>query len=285
MTQQKTIHVALTGLPNAGKSTLINALVGQKVSIVTPKAQTTRTKTLGIFNYNNTQMIFIDTPGLLSPEKKLHRDMMKAAWAGVNEAEYGYFLVDARKPDMKKNVEFIKQLAAKKIPLSLILNKVDATDKPSLLKLTTEFMDVHPFEEVFMISALKQKGLDTLLNDLEKRASPNPWIYAEDTLTDMNDREFSAEITREKLMMLLQDEIPYGLKVDTESFEEIKGKLFIKQVITVERDTHRVIILGKGGSKIKEIGTASREALKHHYNMNIDLRLFVKVDQDWSRKT
>lgn len=285
MTKQKIIHVALTGLPNAGKSTLMNALIGQKVSIVTPKAQTTRNKTLGIFNYNDTQMIFIDTPGLLTPEKALHRTMMKAAWAGVNEAEYGYFLIDAKKPNMTKNAEFIKQLAAKKIPLSLVLNKVDATDKAALLKLTTELMDIHPFEEVFMISALKQKGLDTLLKDLEKRAHESPWIYDTDALTDMSDNEFAAELTREKLMMLLQEEIPYGLKVDTESFEEQGGKLFIKQVITVERDPHRVIIIGKRGSKIKEIGIAAREALSHHYGTKVDLRLFVKVDVNWMRKT
>lgn len=285
MTKQHCISVALTGLPNAGKSTLMNALIGQKVSIVTPKAQTTRTKTLGIFNYNDTQMVFIDTPGLLAPEKALHRTMMKAAWSGVNEAEYGYFLIDAKKPNRQKNAEFIKQLAAKKIPLSLILNKVDVTDKAALLKLTQELMELHPFEEVFMISALRQKGLDAILQDLEKRAPETPWIYEADALTDMNDNEFAAELTREKLMMLLQEELPYGLKVDTESFEEIKGKLFIKQVITVERDPHRIIVLGKRGSKIKEIGMAAREAMKHHYGMNVDLRLFVKVDPNWSRKS
>jgi GTP-binding protein Era len=283
-TQTRCGFVAVIGAPNAGKSTLINHLVGGKVSIVSPKVQTTRTLVRGIAMHNNAQIILVDTPGIFEPEKKLERAMVAAAWAGESEADMVMLVVDSARSG-KATDAIIRKMkdSERKKPAILVLNKTDTIKPPQLLALTQHFNDLYPFEATFMISALKGRGTEDVLNYLSKNIPEGAFHYPEDQMSDMPSRLLAAEITREKLFHALYQELPHALTVETESWEAFdNGSVKIAQTIYIERDTQKAIILGKGGQQIKSIGEASRHELEEILGQRIHLNLFVKVRENWA---
>ena len=275
-------YVALVGAPNAGKSTLMNRIVGAKVSIVTPKVQTTRARVIAVLVRGAAQIVFIDTPGIFDPKRRLERAMVAAAWTGAADADVVAVLVDAKAgigPDTNAIVAGLKKARRK---AGLVLNKIDLVPPAELLTLTAELNASGIFTDIFMVSALTGDGVEDLVAYLAGRMEEGPWLYPEDHLSDMNDRLFAAEITREKLFMALRQELPYSLTVETESWEEHKdGSVKINQVIYVERAGHRGIILGKQGQQIKQIGADSRAELAAHLGRKVHLFLFVKVREKW----
>ncbi|HTN61000.1 MAG TPA: GTPase Era [Devosia sp.] len=274
--------IALVGAPNAGKSTLLNALVGTKVSIVTHKAQTTRSQVRGVVTLDKAQLVFIDTPGIFAPKRRLDRAMVDSAWGGAGDADIVAFIVDAERGLTQELDSLLEGLANVKHPKILILNKVDTVKREHLLKLSETINTKLRFEATFMISALKGDGVADFMDWCIKHIPPGPWHFPEDHLTDLTMAITAAEITREKLFLRIHDEIPYNCTVETESFKIQKdGSYKIDQVIYVTRDTHKKIILGAGGQTIKTIGAESRKELMEMYEVPIHLFLFVKVREKW----
>jgi GTP-binding protein Era len=275
--------IALVGAPNAGKSTLLNSLVGTKVSIVTHKAQTTRSQVRGVVTEGTAQLVFIDTPGIFAPKRRLDRAMVDSAWGGAGDADIVAFLIDAEKgltPDIDSLLEGLANVSHPKI---LVINKIDTVKHESLLKLSEELNSRLRFEATFMISALKGHGVPDFMAWCTKHIPPGPWHFPEDHLTDLTMAITAAEITREKLFLRIHDEIPYNVTVETESFKIQKdGSYKIDQVVYVTRDTHKKIILGAGGQTIKAIGAESRRELMEMYEVPIHLFLFVKVREKWA---
>ncbi len=276
--------VAVIGAPNAGKSTLVNALVGAKVSIVSPRVQTTRSIVRGIAMFGNAQVIFADTPGIFQPKKRLERAMVAAAWTGAADAEVILLVVDAAKGRLDPDSErIVADLKASGRTALLALNKVDLADKGKLLDLTTQLNTAGAFSEIFMISALTGDGLDQLRESLVALMPRGPWMFPEDEVSDMPARMLASEITREKLFLNLRQELPYSCAVETERWEEKNdGSLRIEQVIYVSRETHRPIVLGNGGQRIKSIGAASRLELGRLFERPVHLFLHVKVNERWN---
>ncbi|WP_445681981.1 GTPase Era [Radicibacter daui] len=275
--------VALLGAPNAGKSTLLNRLVGSKISIVTPKVQTTRSRVLGILMHDHSQIIFVDTPGLFKPKKRLERAMVAAAWGGAQDADMSVLVVDvSRKDPMDDNADIIDALKAQGRPVILALNKIDLMDREKLLKLSESFWATGVFSDVFMISAHKGHGVPHLAEFLAGKVPQGPYLYDEDQLSDMPMRLIAAEVTREKLFLNMHDELPYSLTVETESWED-KGErgIRIEQTIYVQREGQRKIVLGEGGQAIRKIGTQARAELTNMMERPVHLFLFVKVREDW----
>lgn len=274
--------VALIGAPNAGKSTLLNRFVGAKVSIVTHKVQTTRTRVLGVAVADNAQIVFVDTPGIFQPKRRLDRAMVAAAWEGAKDADKVVMLVDATtgiRPDVETIIEGLKKNNRRVV---LALNKVDAVKRESLLELAAQLNDTGVFSDVFMISALKGHGADDLLAHLVSAMPEGPFMFPEDQLTDMPMRLLAAEVTREKLFLNVHQELPYELTVETETWEEFKdGSAKVEQTIYVRRESQRSIILGKGGQRVKKIGAEAREELQEMLGRKIHLFLFVKVRDRW----
>jgi GTP-binding protein Era len=274
--------VALLGAPNAGKSTLLNHLVGAKVSIVTPKVQTTRTRVLGITMREEAQIVFVDTPGIFQPKRRLDRAMVAAAWAGAADADIVVLLVDAQKGvtgDARRIVEGLQKAGRKAI---LALNKIDLVRRDKLLELAANLNESGIFTDIFMISATTGDGVDDLAELLVGRLPEGPWLYPEDQLSDMAERQLAAEITREKLFLQLRQELPYALTVETEEWEDKPdGSVRIAQIIYVQRDSQKSIVLGKGGQMIKAVGAASREELEGMMGCRVHLFLFVKVREKW----
>jgi GTPase len=298
--------VALIGAPNAGKSTLINALVGSKVSVVSRKAQTTRTSVRGIVLEGSAQIIFVDTPGLFAPKRRLDRAMAASAWAAAADADVLALLIDARhelgasaKSDrsaaavdapgqspsgsLNEQTETILQaLRDSKVRKVLALNKIDLVDRPALLALSERLNEALKFEETFMISAATGDGLDQLRARLGRMMPPGPWLYPEDQITDAPIRSLAAEITREKLFERLHDELPYQATVETDSWKELPdGSVRIEQTIFVSRESHKKIVIGEGGRTIKSIGTAARKEIAEANDGPVHLFLFVKVRANW----
>lgn len=275
--------VAILGAPNVGKSTLVNRMVGSKVSIVSPKVQTTRTRVLGIVMAGHAQIVLIDTPGVFAPRRRLDRAMVAAAWGGAADADRIAFLVDAERKldrDSKAVLERLAQM--KNAPADAVINKVDLVNKPDLLLLATELNETGLFENIFMISAEKGDGVDDLIAHFAKSVRPGPWMFPEDQLSDMPERLLAAEITREKLYLQLRKELPYAATVETEKWEEHDdGSARLEQTIYVERDTQKAIVLGAKGSRIKEIGAAARLELEELLGRRVHLFLFVKVRENW----
>ncbi|BAP00326.1 GTPase Era [Wolbachia endosymbiont of Cimex lectularius] len=280
MKEQKCLFVTIAGLPNAGKSTLINSIVGKKIAIVTPKVQTTRTQIRGIAIRDDTQIIFTDSPGIFSAETKLEKTLVKSAWSAIRGDDITLLLVDAS--NYLKNIEKIKTIFARlqrtKGRCILVINKIDLVKKPEL-KMAYEHLNLlYRFERIFTISALKSDGLSDLISYLSEVAPVSPWFYREDQITDSSTSFLSAEITREKLFLNLREELPYSIAVITEQIQEKKDKsLIIKQVIFVLRDSHKKIVLGKDGSNIKKIGIEARVELEKLFECKVHLFLFVKV--------
>ena len=283
--EQRCGFVAVVGAPNAGKSTLVNAMVGTKVSIVSPKVQTTRFRVLGIVMAGTAQVILVDTPGIFQPRKRLERAMVAAAWSGASDADHICLLVDAHRgydDDARAIVAKLKEVGRKAI---LVLNKVDLVKRDKLLGLTADLDAEGIFTDVFMISALNGSGVAGLAAHLEKLVAPGHWMFPEDQISDLPQRLLAAEITREKVFLALYQELPYSVHVETETWEERDdGSAKIDQVIYVERDSQKPIVLGKGGKQIKAIGAAARTELEELLERRVHLFLYVKVRDDWSEK-
>ncbi|WP_422370785.1 GTPase Era [Hoeflea sp.] len=274
--------VALIGAPNAGKSTLVNQLVGAKVSIVSHKVQTTRTIVRGIAIQDRTQIVFIDTPGIFTPKRRLDRAMVSTAWGGAKDGDLVLVLIDAERGIKGDAEALLDSLGERQGGLILVLNKIDQVKRDTLLALTAAIHEKARFDETFMISALTGSGCSDLMNYLARTLPEGPWYYPEDQISDLPMRQLAAEITREKLYLRLHQELPYASHVETERWEEKKdGSVRIEQVIYVERDSQKKIVLGHKGETIKAIGQASRKEIAEILDQKVHLFLFVKVRENW----
>jgi GTPase len=275
-------HVAVIGAPNAGKSTLVNALVGQKVAIVSPKAQTTRVRLMGVAIEDETQIILVDTPGIFAPQRRLDRAMVAAAWDGAQDADLVLLVVDGRAGAGPKVEKILAGLAERPERKWLFLNKVDIAAKDKLLSLTEKLAAACSFEQIFYVSAATGDGLAEFKTALAAAMPEGEWHFPEDQVSDATDRIMAAEITREQLYLQLHEELPYASTVETEKYvERDDGSLEIYQQILVERPTQRAIILGKGGTRIKAIGEAARTELAKLMGVRVHLYLHVKVNSKW----
>jgi GTP-binding protein Era len=297
MTETFCGFVALIGAPNAGKSTLINALVGSKVSVVSRKAQTTRSTVRGIVIEGAAQIIFVDTPGLFAPKRRLDRAMAASAWGAAADADALALLIDARQETQgwdasaaasaqislsEQTQTILQALGESRKPKALVLNKIDLVDRTILLALAEKLNAALKFEDTFMISAANGDGLDKLRERLGHMMPPGPWLYPEDQITDAPIRALAAEITREKLFERLHDELPYQATVETDSWKELPdGSVRIEQTIFVSRESHKKIVIGEGGRTIKSIGTAARKEIAEANDGPVHLFLFVKVRANW----
>ena len=279
---QRAGFVAIVGAPNVGKSTLLNRLVGAKVSIVSPKVQTTRTRVLGICIEGPAQIIFIDTPGIFQPRRRLDRAMVAAAWIGTADADEVLLLVDASRGLDRNTAAIVKKLKRTERTVVLAINKVDLVNKPDLLALAAELNEAGAFTDTFMISAETGDGVADLMALLAGRVAAGRWLFPEDQISDMPGRLTAAEITREQLYLQLHKELPYAAAVETESWkDQDDGSLRIEQVVYVERGSQKAIVLGKKGSRVKSIGEAARKELEEIFGRRVHLFLFVKVRGNW----
>ncbi|WP_342362221.1 GTPase Era [Terrarubrum flagellatum] len=275
--------VALIGAPNAGKSTLLNMLVGSKVSIVSRKVQTTRSLVRGIALHGPSQIIFVDTPGIFAPKRRLDRAMVAGAWSGAADADLVGLLVDAKRGVDEEVEAILKKLPDVRQPKILVLNKIDLIPRETLLALAADLNKRLPFEATFMISAMKGDGVQALTSWLAEKMTPGPWLYPEDQISDAPLRVLAAEITREKLFDRLHEELPYQSMVETDSWQQRPdGSARVEQTIFVERESQRKIVLGKGGQTIKAIGAAARREISEIAEAPVHLFLFVKVRENWS---
>ena len=279
---QRAGFVAIVGAPNVGKSTLLNRLVGAKVSIVSPKVQTTRTRVLGICIEGPAQIIFIDTPGIFQPRRRLDRAMVAAAWIGTVDADEVLLLVDASRGLDRNTAAIVKKLKRAERTVILAINKVDLVNKPDLLALAAELNEAGAFTDTFMISAETGDGVADLMALLAGCVAAGRWLFPEDQISDMPGRLTAAEITREQLYLQLHKELPYAAAVETESWkDQDDGSLRIEQVVYVERGSQKAIVLGKKGSRVKSIGEAARKELEEIFGRRVHLFLFVKVRGNW----
>ena len=287
MSETRCGFVAIIGAPNAGKSTLINALVGEKVSIVTRKAQTTRSTVRGVLTRGEAQIVFVDTPGLFAPKRRLDRAMVASAWGAAAYADALMLLVDARKEAgeaalTEETRSILGALGEERKPKLAVLNKIDLVDRPKLLELAARINAALAFDETFMISAQTGDGLDRLIDRLAATIPAGPWLYPEDQITEAPIRSLAAEITREKLIERLHDELPYQATVETDEWKDMAdGSARIEQTIFVAREGHRKIVLGEGGRTIKAIGTAARKDIAEAHGAPVHLFLHVKVRERW----
>lgn len=275
--------VAILGAPNVGKSTLLNQLVGTKVSIVSPKVQTTRRRIIGISMQGETQILFVDTPGIFIPQKRLERAMVQAAWAAASDADLCLFLVDAKRGLDAAGRTVLEGLADLSAPPILVINKIDLIPAANLLPLIKELNEPRHFAATFLVSATTGSGCPKLLADVARRLPEGPWLFPEDQLSDLSNRAIAAEITREKLFLQLHQELPYSATVETEAWTESANgrEIRIDQVIYVQRPSQKGIVLGKGGRQIKAIGEAARLELEEILDARVHLFLFVKVRERW----
>jgi GTP-binding protein Era len=275
--------IALIGAPNAGKSTLLNALVGSKVSIVSRKVQTTRALIRGIAIESQAQLIFVDTPGIFSPRRRLDRAMVTTAWTGAHEADLVGVLIDARNGIEDEAEDILRRLEDVKTPRVLVLNKIDVVSKEKLLTLAKDANAAAKFEATFMVSALTGDGVSDLKIWLSRHLPQGPWLYPADQISEAPLRQMAAEITREKLFDRLHQELPYNSTVETDVWKELRrGDIRVEQTIYVERESQRKIVLGKGGQTIKAIGEAARKDIAEIADAKVHLFLFVKVRENWA---
>jgi len=274
--------VAVIGVPNAGKSTLVNQFVGAKVSIVTHKAQTTRSRIRGIAIVDAAQIIYVDTPGIFAPHRWLERAMVDAAWMGAADADIVVLVVDARRGVTDEVTHIVDGLIEGKRPAVLALNKIDTVKRDTLLALAEELNTKGLFDEIFMVSALNGDGVDDLQTYLASKMLVGPWLFPEDQLSDLPQQLLAAEVTREKAYLYLHQELPYALAVDTEDWQDFKdGSVRVGQVIYVERETQKGIVLGKGGQTIKRIRSEAQEELAELLGQPVHLFIHVKVRENW----
>ena len=274
--------VAVIGAPNAGKSTLVNALVGQKVAIVSGKPQTTRSRLMGIAIEGSAQILLVDTPGIFEPRRRLDRAMVAAAWTGAQDADLILLVIDAAAGVNAEAERIIAALGERKQPLFLVLNKVDLVNKGALLGLATDLTARIDPAKVFMISTAEGDGVPDLKQALAGAMPQGPWLYSEDDVSDATDRMIAAELTREQVVNQLHQELPYATAIETESWEDRPdGSTVINQQIIVERDSQKAIVIGKGGKRLKSIGAAARAEIAHHLGRPVHLFLHVKVEAKW----
>jgi GTPase len=294
VTERRCAVVAVLGAPNAGKSTLVNTLVGAKVAAVTQKVQTTRSVVRGIAMMNEVQLILIDTPGVFAPKRRLDRAMVAAAWNAIEGADAIIHVVDSPAEISEKGADRLavqdrmaitKALSDREIDAILALNKTDAIARPELLKITTKIVEQGRYTDVFMVSAKKGEGVADIARTLAERAAEGPWLFPEDQTMDAPARVLAAEITREKAMLRLHDELPYDMMVETEAWEERKdGSAKIDQTIFVARESQRKIAIGAKGATIKIIGELARKEMEEVFDRRIHLFLHVKLREDWSEE-
>jgi GTP-binding protein Era len=271
--------VAVIGAPNAGKSTLVNALVGQKVAIVSPKAQTTRARLMGIAIEGAVQILLVDTPGIFEPRRRLDRAMVAAAWTGAKDADLILLVIDASEKIRKQVLEGLDQ---REQPLFVVLNKIDLVQKEKLLALASDLTARLNPDQVFMISAAQGDGVADLKQALAGVTPTGPWLYPEDEVSDATDRMIAAELTREQIVNQLHQELPYATAVETETWtDRPDGSTEIRQQILVERDSQKAIVIGKGGRRLKEIGASARAQIAEHLGRPVHLFLHVKVNPRW----
>jgi len=274
--------IAVVGAPNAGKSTLVNALVGQKVAIVSPKAQTTRTRLMGIAIEGEAQLLLVDTPGIFDPRRRLDRAMVAAAWGGTEGADLIALVIDAKSKFNSTARALVDQVAARPEPKIVVLNKVDVADKEPMLARAAELQAMLDPQAIFFVSALSGDGVPELKRELAKCMPESPWHFPEDQVSDASERMLAAEVTREQLYLQLRAELPYDSAIETEKYEERRdGSVAIHQQILVARDTQRAIILGHRGARLKEIGQKAREELSRITGQTVHLFLHVKVNPRW----
>jgi GTPase len=275
-------YVALVGAPNAGKSTLLNRLVGAKLSIVTPKVQTTRSRVLGICVRGTAQIVFVDTPGIFAPKRRFDRAMVAAAWAGVEDADIVVVLIDASRGFDEESRQILDRLKGTGRRVVIALDKIDLVKRETLLPLADSLAKSHTFERLFMISGTTGSGVDALTDYLANALPEGPWLFPEDQLTDLPQRLLAAEVTREQIYLQLHHELPYATSVETESWEERDdGSVKITQTVHVQRAGQKAIVLGKGGAQIKLIGQAARAELERMLGRRVHLFLFVRVTENW----
>jgi GTP-binding protein Era len=271
--------VAVIGAPNAGKSTLVNALVGQKVAIVSPKAQTTRARLMGIAIQEHSQILLVDTPGIFAPRRRLDRAMVAAAWTGAQDADLILLVIDA---SAVVKEQIVAGLDKRQHPLFLVLNKIDLVKKEKLLALSSNLTEQLSPDRVFMISATAGAGVADVKRALAEAMPEGPWLYPEDEVSDATDRMIAAELTREQIVNQLHQELPYATAVETETWEDCPdGSTAIRQQILVERDSQKAIVIGKGGRRLKEIGALARAEIAQHLGRPVHLFLHVKVNARW----
>jgi len=279
---QKAGFVAVIGAPNAGKSTLVNALVGQKVAIVSPKAQTTRSRLMGIAIHGPAQILLVDTPGIFEPRRRLDRAMVAAAWTGAQDADLILLVIDAAAGVTGEVERIVASLAERRHPLFLALNKIDLIKKPALLALSADLTGRLNPDKVFMISAAQGDGVADLKQALADGIPDGPWLYPEDEVSDATDRMIAAELTREQVVNQLYQELPYAAAIETETWSDRPdGSTEIRQQILVERDSQKAIVIGKGGRRLKQIGSAARAEIAEHLGRPVHLFLHVKVNPRW----
>ena len=279
------MFVALLGAPNVGKSTLLNRVVGAKISIVTPKVQTTRTRIAGIAMRREVQIIFLDTPGIFKPRQRLQRAMVEAAWSSARQSDSIVLLIDANAGLTEDSYRVLTKLKDQNRSTIVALNKVDLIKPPRLLKLASSLNTEECCTDIFMISALTGDGVEDLVAKLAESAPTGPWLYPKDQLSDVPLRMLAAEITREKLFLQLQNELPYSTAIETEEWSERKdGSVRIDQTIYVQRNSQKMIVVGKNGTRIKSIGSVARCELEKLLERRVHLFLHVKVRRDWSER-
>lgn len=281
-TQTRCGYVTFLGATNAGKSTLLNQMVGSKVSIVTHKVQTTRALIRGIGIHDQTQIVYVDTPGIFDPRRRLDRAMIKTAWGGTQDADVVCLLIDAKRGFTEAIAEILERLKTIRQPKLLVLNKIDLVPRSELLELTEQANAICAFDETFMVSALNGDGIADLLKDLCARMPVGPWLYPEDQASDLPMRQLAAEITREKLFLRLHEELPYASTVETEDWKTLKdGSARVEQTIYVQRDSQKKIVIGKSGQTIRGISSDARREMAEIYGQKVHLFLFVKVRENW----
>jgi GTP-binding protein Era len=282
MSQTRAGFVAVIGAPNAGKSTLVNALVGQKVAIVSPKAQTTRARLMGIAIHGSSQILLVATPGIFEPRRRLDRAMVSAAWSGAQDADLILLVIDAAAGVNREVERIIGSIGARQQPLFLALNKIDLVKKPVLLALSAELAERLKPAMIFMISAAQGDGVADVKQALAKAMPEGPWLFPEDELSDATDRMIAAELTREQIVNQLHQELPYATAVETETWQDRSdGSTEIRQQILVERDSQKAIVIGRGGQRLKAIGAAARAEIARHLGRPVHLFLHVKVNPRW----
>ncbi len=275
--------VAIVGRPNVGKSTLLNRILGEKIAITSPKAQTTRNRILGIHNVPGAQILFLDTPGIHPPRGRLNKFMVDQALSACSDVDAVFFLVDATSPAGEGDEFVLKVLAQGRAPVILVLNKIDRVAKPALLPLIDSWAKKHPFRQIVPVSALQGEGIDTLVEVVRELLPEGPLYYPQDMITDLPERFIAAEMVREQVLRQTREEIPYGVAVTVESFEEKPNSLVVVYaVIHVERETHKRIVVGKGGALIRSIGQRARVDIEKLLGCRVFLELFVRVDRNWT---
>ncbi len=272
---------AIIGMPNVGKSTLLNAIAGQKIAIISDKPQTTRNKILAIYSTDEAQIIFTDTPGIHNPHNKLGEFMVKAANESMRDTDVVIFVVDASKGIRDKEREIAGNIGKLKIPAVLVINKIDTVKKEDLLPMIADFSSIHDFEDIIPISAKERDGVDSLLSIIQSYLEEGPMFYDEDMVTDQPERQIAAEIIREKMLWLLEEEVPHGIAIEITRMRQKPKVTEINATINCERKSHKGIIIGKNGEMLKKIGTMARADIEHMLGRKVYLELWVKVKDDW----